>query len=436
VDLEVIDHPGLYLACIGLGLALSALAAWRKQPEALRAWWFCLGQTIMLTSPLALVFNRDVVYGAFPTIDKAGSLLFYLDGVHQRLTFSPIEALADPAAQLIGVHVGHLWITALIDLFVSTNGAFNLQGLLYPALGWWCAALLLREVSDSWRVAVLLSFPFGMGLHVFRDLNWYTIEKASVFALALFAWAFLKAAREGGRWRGIAAAVFAGAAFINWYWALVGAAGVAAATLVTRSRRVLIAGACCAGALLPLVIWQFALMKSGSPGDAEVYLHQRAALDSFSLVPPHWNRLELHRSLNIVGLGAAAYAVATRWREPLVLTLAGVAFLLMTLALGPYLTPAVQNPVYMAIWHVVPGFWRVAKPEVFFEGTYLAILALGALGLQSRKLTGMLLYPTFAVGWLLMVRSHPVFPEFSAYQELELSEAYQRSDAEAPGEER
>ena len=430
VGLEVIDHPGLYVACIGLGIGLSALAAVRRQPEALRAWWFCLGQTIMLTSPLALVFSRDLVYGAYPTIDKAGSLLFYLDGVHQRLTFSPIDALADPAAQLIGVHVGHLWITAFLDLFVSVNGAFNLQGLLYPALGWWCAALLLREVSDSWRVAVLLSFPFGMGLHVFRDLNWYTIEKASVFALALFAWAFLKAAREGGRWRAVAAGVFAGAAFINWYWALVGAAGVAAATLVTRSRGVLIAGAACAAALLPLVIWQFALMNSGTPGDPELYLHERAALDSFSFIPPHWNRLELHRSLNIVGLASAAYAVSTRWRDPLVLTLAGVAGLLLTLALGPNLAPAVPNPVYMAIWHVVPGFWRVAKPEVFFEGTYLGILMLAAIGFQGRKLTGMLLYPTFVVGWLLMVRSHPVYPEFSAYQDLELSEAWQRAGAD------
>ncbi len=423
VDMELIEHPGLYLTCIGLGLAVSLLAAIRKQPGALRAWWFCLGQVIMLTSPLAAILGRGLIYGAYPTIDKAGSLLLYLDGVHRRLTFHPIDSLSDAAAQLVGVHMGHLWVTAFFDLFLSVNDAFNIQGIVYPALGWWAATLLMRQVSDSWRVAVLFGFPFGMGLHVFRDLNWYTIEKASVFALALYAWALVRAWQDGGRWRWIAAGVYLGAAFINWYWALVGAAGCALAVALSRSRNLAVAAAASAVAVLPLVALQFALLSgAASPGDPQSYLTERALLDSFSLVPAQWNRLELHRSLNLVAVGFCLVGLVRRRDDPLVLALALIAGGLFLLALGPQLMPGVPNPVYLALWHALPGFWRVAKPEVFFEGTWLLALTIGARGLQGRRLSGMFLYPLFMAGWLLMVRTHPVYPEFSQYQELKLGQ--------------
>ena len=81
-------------------------------------------------------------------IDKAGSLLFYLDGVHQRMLLHPWLSPGDPAARLIGVHVGHLWITEIFDLVYSPVGAFNAQALLYPALAWYGAWLLLRDLSQ------------------------------------------------------------------------------------------------------------------------------------------------------------------------------------------------------------------------------------------------------------------------------------------------
>ena len=424
LEVEVLDQPGLYAACIAIGLGISLLSWYKRQPRPLRAWWFCLGQTIALTAPLAMMLER-AVYGAWPTVDKAGSLLFYLDGVHWRVTFHPLEALADPAARLIGAHMGHLWVTELFDLFLSPHGAFNAQGLLYPALGWWAATLMLRQVSDSWRVAILMAFPFGMGLHVFRDLNWYTIEKASVFALALYGWAMIRAWRHGGRAILIAGAVYVGATWLNFYWGLVGAAGAAVAVLVTPDRNLAMAAACSAACALPLILFQGMLLSGPETlGDPRVFLEQRAALDSFSLAPFRWNRLEVHRALNMIALGFALIAAVKDRRDPMVQTLCAVAAGLFALSLGPNLLPGVANPVYMALWHLLPGWWRVAKPEVFFEGTWLLLLTVGAYGLRGRRLSGAGLYPIFAIAWLVMVRTHPVYPEFSEPIEVRLGDSW------------
>ena len=173
---EIFDAPEAYVFCILLGIAVSLAALWRAPNVRVRAAFFILGQSILLTAPLA-AFLDTWMYGSYPTIDKAGSMVFYLDGVHLRMVSSPIASLHDPAARLIGVHVGHLWVTELFDLFLSPMGAFNAQAFFYPALGWYCAWLLFDEVTEKPRVSMLMAFPFGMGLHVFRDLNWYTIEK-------------------------------------------------------------------------------------------------------------------------------------------------------------------------------------------------------------------------------------------------------------------
>ena len=89
--------------------------------------------------------------------------------------------------------------------------------------------------------------------------------------------------------------------------------------------------------------------------------------------------------------------------------------MLFLLSLGPQLAEGVWNPLYMGIRAVVPGFWRVAKPEVFFEGTYLCLLA--SAGMALRRPLPRWLYLPLVVGWLLVVRSHPVYPGFTEYQE-------------------
>ena len=378
---EIFDIPEVYLSCFALGLLLSILALWRRPPTAVRAAVFIAGQTIILTAPLAFLLD-DWVYGSFPTIDKAGSMAFYLDGVHERMMSDPLGSFHDPAARLIGVHIGHLWVTAFFDIFVSPMGAFNAQALLYPALAWFSAWLLFREVTGNPRVSLLMAFPFGMGLHVFRDLNWYTIEKAAIFWVPLFLYFCLRAWKYGGRDRWLAAAVLVLSTWMNIYLGMLNAMMMGFSALALwmsgdqHRRRFL--GTCCVAALAlsPLAIWQWSLMQGGSQlASPEAFLWERAALDSFSISPFRWNRLEVHRSLNVVALGVAFWGLRrSRWVGAVRLG-SMAALLFFMLSLGPIINgTGLENPIYMATRAVVPGFWRVAKPEVFFHLTWLMLL--------------------------------------------------------------
>jgi hypothetical protein len=444
MDLSLGTAPLPWLLCLALGVGLCLMALWRRPPLLVRATAGVFGQVVLLTAPLAAVFQH-AVYGAFPTIDKEGSLLFYLDGVHRRVLLDPLGAALDPAARLIGVHVGHLWVTEALDLVMTTTGAFSVQGLLYPALGWLCAALLLREVSGDGRVALVLGMPFGMGLHVFRDLNWYTIEKAAVFWLALFVWALYRSWRDGGRWTWVAALLFGVGAWMNLYLGLVGAAIGATAlawlavasmrerTLLVPFRRIAWACLWCSALGLPLAVWQHYVMSGGPAlGTPAEFLTQRAALDGFSLWPLEWNRLEAWRALDPIGLGLGFAGVLRLWREDGRVRFAAVtAALLFLLSLGPRPIPALDlaNPVYMAAWTVVPGFWRVAKPEVFFEGSWLLLLAIGAVyaaRLRPSTRQVALAYTLMVGTWLVTTRAHAVFPAFSQPVVGELDAGWER----------
>ncbi len=433
---QLIDDPLSHLACVAIGAALTLLAwRWKRPGPHIRAALFILGQTIWLTMPLAAHLDT-YVYGSFPTIDKEGSLLFYLDGVHRRLLAHPVASAADPAVRLIGIHVGHLWVTELFDLFLSPMGAFNLQGLLYPPLAWYAAWLLLRDVCRDDRIALLLGFPFGMGLHLFRDLNWYTIEKAAVFWLALFAWALHRAWRDGGPWRELTGVIYLLMSWMNLYLGLVGAAlgGLAmlgagwpslrSRTLLPQTRWVARAMWACAAGGVPLAIWQLALLNGGPGlGSPDRFLWERAALDGFSLFPLRWNRLEIHRALNLIAVGLALVGVVRRWKDGRVRWALAAGLFLAALSVGPVLLPGpVENPLYMAVRAVVPGFWRVAKPEVFFHGTWLLMLCVAAIELSrvSRKGLGWL-YALFVVGWVIMVRTHPAYPPMTMPVESSLS---------------
>jgi hypothetical protein len=444
LDLSLVEAPLPYLGCAAVAAALLGLAWWRRPPAGVRAGAFILAQVVLLTAPLLFVLP-DAVFGAFPTIDKEGSLLFYLDGVHRRVMAAPLDAAADPAARLIGVHVGHLWVTELFDLVLDPLAAFSAQGLLYPAFGWGAAALLLHALCGDIRVAVLLGMPFGMGLHVFRDLNWYTIEKAAVGWLALFAWALLRSWRDGGRWPWVAALVYGLMAWMNLYLALVGAAlgALAFAWVAVGALRDVdhlprlrgLAGACmaCAAVGLPLALWQHHVMGGGAQlATPEQFLTQRAALDGVSLWPLAWNRLEMWRALDPVAVVLAGAGLVVGLRSDGRVRFAVFAGLVLAaLSLGPDPVPGsgVGNPIYMAAWHAVPGFWRVAKPEVFFEATWLLALGIAAIGLARRAPTTrtlVLLYAAMAGGWLLLTRSHPAYPGFTEPIPTTLDEGWQR----------
>ncbi|MFZ5476339.1 MAG: hypothetical protein ACOZNI_06135 [Myxococcota bacterium] len=391
-----------WVACVVVGLAIALIARPR------RPFLFVLGMTIALTTPFAW-FLPTYVYGAFPTTDKAGSLLFYLQGVHRHV----LDA-GDPAVKLIGVHVGHLWVTAFFDLFLQPFAAMNAQGLCNLVLNWWCAFLLLRELSGNRDASLLFGGVFGLGLHVFRDLNWYTIEKSGVYWLPLFAFALARAHRDR-RFVGVAAAVYLGGAFYNLYWGVLNAA-VGALALLYPSRNVRLAVLAGALAGLPLVALQLRVMQGPDAlGDPETFLTQRAALDVFEVWPPRWNRLEAWRALDLVALGLAA------WGTPKNLRLAGVAAVSFVLSLGP------QTPVYTTLVSVVPGLWRFAKPETFFHLTWLALLAIAARTAPASPGKLRVLAALMVAGWLASVRTHPVYPRFTQPVEVKLAPDWQRS---------
>ncbi|MEL6346880.1 MAG: hypothetical protein AAFV53_27455, partial [Myxococcota bacterium] len=319
------------------------------------------------------------------------------------------------------------WLSAFFDLFLTPFGAFNAQGLLYIVLGWWAAWLLINEVTRRPDIAFLFGFPFGMGLHVFRDLNWYTIEKAAVFWIPLYAWALIRAHDRGGKWRWLAAITFLGMSFTNLYLGLVSAllAVLVVAALSIRAARTkeislafkntFAAAAASAILVMPLVGWQFALMSGGEQlASPEQFLWERAALDSFTLSPLKWNRLEIHRALNLIALGLAIIGVVAQRNDRRVQLAAAGILSFSLLSLGPELiTGGPHNPVYMTAWYTVPGFWRIAKPETFFHVSWMLILTIAAIQLKAFNVDrrGVLVfYAVFVAAWMIMVRSHPVYP--------------------------
>ncbi|MEC7241203.1 MAG: hypothetical protein VXW32_08175 [Myxococcota bacterium] len=407
IDLAV--SPWTTLLCIALGILITSTARIRALSPRTKAWLFCFGQTLMLTAPLGLMISQGV-YGDYPTIDKAGSYFYYQDGVHIRSLLHPIQSLDDCAVQLIGVHMGHLWLTQFFDLFLSGYGPFNAQALLMPALAWWTAALFFRELGADWRGAISLALPYGLTLHIFRDLNWYTIEKSAIFLLPAYAFLLLRSHRRGGSWIVLSALCFVSAAWINWYLALVAAAGAGTAALIARSANLWRAVLLSAALLMPLVAYQLALVSRGSPGDPQAFLELRASMDHFSLVPLEWNRLEWWAALSPVALGLLLHRLLREPLENVDRVLLLVSCVLFVFSLGPNLIGELSNPIYMVAWHTVPGFWRVAKPEVFFYGSWLCMLGVASRGALSRK---RVVYPALLLTWVLLTRPHETYPGFT-----------------------
>ncbi len=400
----VADEPLAWGVCLVVGLAFFWLG--RRSRLAL-----CSGVTVFLTAP-ALGMLPLAVWGAYPTIDKAGSLHFYALGAHlQAFDTSAV------ATQLIGVSMGHLWVTALFDLALSAFAAMNAQALLNVILGWWLASVLAAETGTPTRWALVAGFPMGMGLHMFRDIEWYTIEKSGTWPLTLYVLALIRASQRGGWWIPAAGLAYGWAFFYNAYWGVLGALVGGAALLVgNRQTRLAVAAAALAG--LPFLLLQLpALRNAQLPAPAA--FATRAALDVFApfgdtVWPPNWNRLELWSALDLVVTVAAlatVVAAGRRWRAPesrtTLMLAAGIA-IVGVLAMGP------ATPLWRG-FASLPGLWRFAKPETFFH-----LVVLGSVVLAGRTL-GKERVPLWAVVlvqlglWVLLVRGHPVYPGFSAW---------------------
>ncbi|MFH1465336.1 MAG: hypothetical protein ABIO70_13195 [Pseudomonadota bacterium] len=429
------DQPGAWVLTLGLGAALLAMGVWQRR----RGWGYpalMAGLVCLLTAP-ALGMVQGTVWGAWPTVDKAGAYLFYLRGVGTA-PFAA-DALDDPALKLIGIQVAHLWPTAALDLLLSPHGAFNAQALLHVWLAWLCAWLLIREVGARPWAALLAAAPFALGLHVFRDVNYYTIEKSGVFGVPLFLWALLRARRLGGRWLALPPLLLGSLAFYNEYLALLGAALAGLWLLSFWSRRALVVVGACVLALIPVAVLQALLFRdAGALADPERFLWERAALDTLSLWPPAWYHLELWRALNLPLVLLGALCIWRARARPEARWAAGAVVLLGLLALGPRLqgdqATGIPNHLYMACWEIIPGFWRIARPEFLFEGAYLALLVAAGVAISrlvSRTRWLALLSAALLAGWLWGVRGHPAYPGFTSPVEVNLPEGWERGVFEA-----
>lgn len=410
-----LDLPLAWAFCLIVGVLLLGLGYRRRWPLL-----FCLGGVVALSAPW-LFYLTSYIFGAYPTVDKAGSLAFYLDGVQWRL----LDA-GDPGMRLIGVHVGHLWVTAAFDLLLPAFAAFNAQVLLNLTLAWYFAHRLFRALGARGELSLFLAFFFAMNLHQFRDINWYTIEKTAIFWLPLYGLSLWRAWQGDRRWMVGSGVLFGLAFFMNAYWALL-CGGLAAAALLVGTgaawrqpaywpRWKILGGAFFFSVLggLPLAWLQWRLMHGeASLGSPEAFA-ERASLDVLSLWPPAWNRLELWRALDPIALGLGLLSLReqkVRWLWILMIPFLG-------LSLGPS-----NNPLYSLCNLLVPGFWRLAKPETFFHLAWLLLLAAGAVAWRAPL--PRLLPPLAVLTWLVLVRQHPVFPGLTRPVEVGLAPGWQ-----------
>ena len=395
--------PVAWVLCVGAGLTV----AWFGRRSAFLA---VIGLTVALTSPAAALFP-SAVWGAWPTIDKAGSLHF-LSLNAQFHSFDP----SAPATQLIGMSMGHLWVTWLFSWFFQAFAASNLHAILNLVLGWWLASRLAVAAGTPERWAIIAGFPMGPGLHLMRDINWYTIEKSGTWTLTLFVLCLVHAQAGRRRWIVGAAAAYALAFYYNSYHGVLGALAGAGA-LIVGSRNTRLAVAASALAALPLLALQLPALRNAQLPPPEAF-SIRAALDVVTLAPPEWNRLELWRAVDgIVALAALAtvlralrFANATdepEARRSRVELLLFVGLLVPAiLSLGP------TTPLW-TVFQSLPGMWRFAKPEAFFH-----LVVLGMTVLSGRALHRGGWHPRTVLAlqialWIWLVRMHPAYPGFT-----------------------
>ena len=403
----VMDVPWEWGGCVVFGVVAVVVGArmvrharydqdWR---DVLGGALLIAGVVLGLTAPAGGLVLR-AAWGHFPTVDKLGSMHFL--GQHACLAAFDTGTVA---TRLIGVSLGHLCIG---ELLVSAGGshfpgfaAMNIQALFNLWLAGWTASRLFREVGATRWAAIIAALPLALSLHQLRDVNWYTIEKSGVGWLFLYAWMLVRANERGLGWIGVAAAAYLWAFFYNSYWGVLGAVGAGLALpFLHRTGR--LAVALSAVAALPLVIRQLPALANPTLPGATAFA-ERAALDVLTLT--EWNRLELYAALDIPSIVLAAAAIPLVSRK-----LLAAAAIPVILALGP------ATPVWTA-FTMLPGMWRFSKPETFFHLDVLVIGTLASLVLSRRTPRQQVgIAVLMLISWLVLVRTHPVYPGFSRFE--------------------
>jgi hypothetical protein len=177
---------------------------------------------------------------------------------------------------------------------------------------------------------------------------------------------------------------------------------------------------------VPVALAQL-VIQAGGPNIAtpEQFLWERAGLDGFTLVPLAWNRLDLWRVCNPVAVGLALVGAWSMRADRRLLRAMFIGAGLFVVSLGPVLVPGptpqsplVTNPVYLSLHQWVPGFWRLAKPEVFFQPVWFLLLVGAGVGLRhihaTRRVAAVILGVLVLGVWWPIVRLHGPFPGLSA----------------------
>ena len=397
-----------------------------RQKELLAKFLFSLGSVFLLTAPWIGSIS-DAVIGAYPTIDKQGSLLFYLDGVHQRALLQPLHSLTDPAYRLIGFHVGHFWIVSFFDILLSPFAAYNAQMFVNLICNLYFGIILLEKMNVSSKKSIFFALILGLQLHVFRDIHWYTIEKSSLFWIFGF-WIYiveLCKVKTNYPWWGLGILYFL-STWMNFYWGIVLAIlGSLYAIQMLRApflqhlrfwKGILFCG------ILGLIIGVIQLQLSDPHHSfaSPAQFQERAILDSFSLYPLHWNRMHIWQAINPVVLLLAGLACRQKMISMFEFILALGFFLL---ALGPQII-GLSNPIYLLL-SIIPGLWRLAKPEIFFLITYTLLIIWAGRARLPSQLKSIAIFLMLLL-WLVGLRTSKAYPYLTEYIPGELPENWEQ----------
>ncbi|MEC8380694.1 MAG: hypothetical protein VXZ96_10260 [Myxococcota bacterium] len=400
-----------------------------KSGPQLKLFWYSLAWTILLTAP-TLFLPVDLIWGAYPTLDKKTSLLMYLDHAHG-LPIDNIDVLKGHTPLfLIGIHISHLWVTEIFDVLFSTCQSINFHSLFNLWLSTFVAGLFIeRRIPNHIWCSLIGGLSFGLSLHQFREIQWYTIEKTGIYWLPLFLFV-LDMTIERKSKSLIPALIWMGSAMYNLYASLLLAGCGFIYGLFYRTKTAWFTLSFCILAGMTIGGLQYTLMTLGPEIATEVAFQNRAALDTVQLWPPMWNRLEMWcfiSPLMVIGLW-----VTTAKKQQNILDLA-IALSFVLLSFGPELISGVRNPVYL-MFSQVPGMWRMAKPEFFFTVVYLLLCLWMAKGLS---ILGWNSYPkrlltAFVLIWVISCRLHPVYPEYSQYKPAKLDPNWEERVFQGP----
>jgi len=205
--------------------------------------------------------------------------------------------------------------------------------------------------------------------------------------------------------------------WINVYWGILstilGVCYGAASLIKKNNQGNLLKGiASCIPFGIFIAVIQLALMsKNIVLGSKEDFLI-RASLDTFDIVNFEWNRMGLWRAINPVILICSLMGI---WKKKVPKRILIIAILFLLLSIGPEPSPTIKNPIYLFLG-IIPGFWRFAKPEIYFLISY-GCLCVAAVQIELSKPILILI----SLIWLVGLYSSEAFPYLTVFIESSLS---------------